>query len=177
MTEVKKVRECMVPLSNYPMVYETDCLRDATAVLKKYLDQGKEHRSLLVFSKSKKVGGEERLVGVLTIRDILQSIKKKTLSFSGTEAFSFSWAFFYNKDPLKDTLVTRVSDALRPLKESFIQADQDVNYALDQMIKFNVNMLAVFDGKKAVGIIRAVDLMKYIVEKMHFDNCDCETCQ
>lgn len=173
---VPKISEKMIPLSNYPTVYDTDCLKDATNILRKYLAEGKEHRSLLVFSRAKKVEGKERLVGVLTIRDILAAIKKNTLSYSDSEVFSFSWAFFYNKDPLKDVLVTQVGEALRPFKETAIQANHDVNDALDMMIKKNVNMLPVFEGKEAVGIIRAVDLMRYVVDKIPLDDGGCGEC-
>ncbi len=164
----KKVRELMVPLSNYPKVYDTDCLKDATRALRDYLAQGKEHRSLLVFSKSKKVGGEEQLVGILTIRDILKAIKTNALRNQDREPFVFSWEFLYGRESGKE-LVTQVQNALRPLKEAFVQADEDINEALDIMVERNLNMLAVFDGKKAVGIIRAVDLMGYIVNMLHCD--------
>lgn len=166
----KKVRELMVPLSNYPKIYDTDCLKDATRALRDYLAQGKEHRSLLVFSKSKKVSGEERLVGILTIRDILKTIKTNALRNQDRDTFIFSWEFLYKKESSKE-LVTQVSNALRPLKDAFVQAEQDINEALDLMVERNLNMLAVFEGKKAVGIIRAVDLMSHIVDMVHCDEC------
>lgn len=170
MLATKKVKELMIPLSNYPTVYDTDCLKDATRILSAYLAQGKEHRSLLVFSKSKKVGGQERLVGVLTVRDILSAIKTNAIRGKGRDTFSFSWESIYGKKP-EDELITKVGNCLRPLRDAFVQADQDVNEALDQMITKNLNMLAVFEGKKAVGIIRAIDSMKYITDMIHCNDC------
>ncbi|SHI69550.1 CBS domain-containing protein [Desulfofundulus thermosubterraneus] len=162
MPETKKVGEIMVPLSEYPVVYETDTLKDAIKVLRNYRAAGHEHRSLLVFSKTKKVGDEERLVGILTTRDILNAIKKNRMLYDNTELFTMSWAFFYRREPLNELTVTRVGQAIRPLVDAYVQADDTVTRAIELMMTKNVNILPVFEGKKAVGIIRAIDLLDYI---------------
>ncbi|RKO65559.1 CBS domain-containing protein [Desulfofundulus salinus] len=162
MSETRKVRELMVPLSEYPVVYETDTLKDAIKVLRNYRAAGHEHRSLLVFSKTRKVGDEEQLVGILTTRDILNAIKKNRMLYDNTELFTMSWAFFYRKEPLNELTVTRVGQAIRPLVDAYVQADDIVTRAIELMLTKNVNILPVFEGKKAVGIIRAIDLLDYI---------------
>jgi CBS domain-containing protein len=166
MPGTKKVKELMVPLSEYPVVYDTDSLNEAILVLKKYMAGGKGHRSLLVFSKSKKVGGEEQLVGILTVRDILNAIKANTLSYNGAELFEISWSRFYHRDPLKKPFITKVGDVIRPLVQAFVQSNQDVTDAIRLMMTKNVNLLPVFEGKKAVGVIRAIDLLDYIGEML-----------
>ncbi|MGB9803551.1 cyclic nucleotide-binding/CBS domain-containing protein [Desulfofundulus sp.] len=162
MPETKKVRELMVPLSEYPVVYETDTLKEAIRVLRDYRAAGHEHRSLLVFSREKKVGNEERLVGILTTRDILNAIKKNRMLYDNTELFTMSWAFFYRREPLSELTVTRVGQAIRPLVDAYLQADDTVTRAVELMMTKNVNLLPVFEGKKAVGIIRAIDILDYI---------------
>ncbi|OAT85893.1 CBS domain-containing protein [Desulfotomaculum copahuensis] len=159
----KKVGELMVSLAEYPFVYDTDSLKDAVRVLKEYLNEGKSHRSLLVFSKTKKVAGEKELVGILTVRDILNTIKKNRKCPGEADIF-MSWALFYHKDVLEECLVTTVGRAVRPLVKAFVQADDSVTKAVELMMNNNVNLLPVFENKKAVGVIRALDILDYIGE-------------
>jgi CBS domain-containing protein len=166
MPESKKVRELMVPLSDYPMVYDTDSLQGAIKTLKGYLAEGKEHRSLVVFSNSKKVAGEEELVGILTVRDILNAIKRNKMCNDNTELYALSWANFYHWDPVKECIVTDVGKVVRPLVKAFVYADDQVTRAIELMMTKNVNVLPVFEGKKAVGVLRGLDLLDYIGEIM-----------
>lgn len=160
----KKVKELMVPIEEYPVIYDTDSLKDAIQELKKYLAKEKGHRSLLVFKKTNEINNKDHLVGVLTIRDILNSIKQNTLSYDRTELFKVSWTRFYHADPMKKISTNQVRDVIRPLVQAFIHVDQDVADAIRLMLTKNVNLLPVFEGNKAVGIIRAIDLLDYIGE-------------
>ena len=166
MASTKPVRDLMVPISDYPLVYDTDSLKEAIVTLKNYMVGCKEYRSLLVFSKTKKIGGEPELVGILTIRDILNAIKRITLSYSGDELYVISWAWFYQKKSLKDTVTINVHNALRPLVYAFVQADQDVTVAIRKMMTKNVNILPVFEGHKPVGILRTLDILDYISDML-----------
>ncbi len=165
MPETKKVGELMVPLREYPVVYDSDTLKDAIKVLRNYRAAGHEHRSLLVFSKTK-VDNEEQLVGILTTRDILKAIKTNRLLYDNTELFNMSWAFFYRKDPLNELTVTKVGQAIRPLVDACVQAGDTVVRAIELMMTKNVNLLPVFEGRKAVGVIRAIDLLDYIADML-----------
>lgn len=166
MPESKKVRELMVPLSDYPVVYDTDSLQVAIKTLKGYLADGKEHRSLVVLSRSKKVAGEEELVGILTVRDILNAIKRNKMCYDNTELYALSWAYFYHRDPVKECTVTDVGKVVRPLVKAFVHVDDQVTRAIELMMTKNVNVLPVFEGKKAVGVLRALDLLDYIGEML-----------
>lgn len=164
MTDTKKVREVMVPIAGYPMIYDEDTLKDAIITLKKYLDQGKEHRSLVVFSKNRKVDGEEELIGILTIRDILNAIKKNRTGYDSNEMFSMSmasmgWAYL---GPVGKYMNVKVGKIIRPLVRVFIQSNENVAKAIELMMNNNVNILPVFERKKAIGIIRALDILDYI---------------
>jgi len=59
-----------------------------------------------------------------------------------------------------------VGKVVRPLVKAFIQADDDVTRAIELMMTKNVNVLPVFEGKKAVGVLRALDLLDYIGEML-----------
>lgn len=160
----KKVKELMSPISEYPVVHDTDTLKHAISVLKEHLNRGKGYRSLMVFSSTKKVGNEPELVGILTIRDILNAIKKKTMAYSNEELFSMSWQKFYEPKPLRSSVEIRVGSVIRPLVPAFLQVDDDVSVATRLMMTKNVNILPVFDGHRAVGVIRAIELLDYIGE-------------
>lgn len=161
MPETKKVKELMVPISEYPVVYNTDTLKDAIKVLKTYHVDSKEHRSMLVL---KREGTEEKLAGILTVRDILNTIKGKTMSYDKDELFSMSWSRFYGKSSLGTSVTTKVEDAIRPLVTEFVQTEQDVSDAIRIMMTKGINILPVFEGEKPVGIIRAIDILGYIGE-------------
>ncbi|MCL6635171.1 MAG: CBS domain-containing protein [Peptococcaceae bacterium] len=157
----------MVPISEYPVVYDTDNLRDAIIKLKDYrIETGKEHRSLLVFSKTEKVGGEEKLVGILTIRDILKALKRNMECRISVETFTMSWPFFYKKDLLSECVVSKTGDVLRPLIDAFIQAGEPLTRAIEIMVMKGVNILPVFEGNKAVGVVRALDLLDNIADML-----------
>jgi len=160
-----KVKQFMVPISEYPIVYDTDSLRDAIKILKDYrIEQGKEHRSLLVFSKTQKVDGEEELIGILTIRDILKAIKINIQCCEDAESFTMSWPLFYKKDLLNECVINKVGDVIRPLVQAFIESNETLTQAIELMMTKNVNILPVFEGKKAVGVIRALDLLDNIAD-------------
>lgn len=166
MPETKKVKELMVSLAGYPVIHDDGTVRDAIKVLKNYLAEGKEHRSILVFSKNKKVQGEEELVGILTVRDIFNAIKRNKSCYDNTELFAMSWAYFYRKDPLNECIITKVGQITRPLVKAFLQSDEDVTKAIELMMTKNINLVPVFEGKKAVGIVRAIDILDYIAEML-----------
>lgn len=164
MPETTKVKKVMVPITEYPVVYDEDTLKDAIMSLKKYLDEGKEHRSLLVFSITRKVNGEEELIGILTIRDILNAIKKNRKGYDNNELVSMSmasmgWAYL---GPLGQYTNVKVGKVIRPLVSVFIQSDENVSKAIELMMNNSVNILPVFEGKKAMGIIRALDILASI---------------
>lgn len=170
MVMMKKVEELMVPISEYPVIYGDDSLNDAIIMLKNNLAKDKGHRSLMVFSKVQKVGGEEKLVGILTVGDILRTLKKMTRSFGDEEMLDIAMSFnAYDKDMrikqekiLREGFSVKVKDNMRPMVSAFIQSDQDISEAILMMLTNNVHVIPVFTGKKAVGILRAIDILDYV---------------
>lgn len=166
MPETKKVKELMVPVSVYLKAYDTDSLKDCIQALKRRLAEGKEYRSILIFSSTKKINNEEELVGILTIRDILNAIKKKTMSYDVDELYTMSWALFFRSEPLRKVAANKAGEAIRPLVNAYLQSDEDVTRAVRLMMTKNVNILPVFENNKLVGIIRALDILDYIGEML-----------
>ncbi|EHQ89852.1 CBS domain-containing protein [Desulfosporosinus youngiae] len=163
--ETKKVKDLMVPVSDssdYPIVYNTDTLRDAIKVLKKSTGESKIHRSMIVL---KREGTEEKLAGILTVRDILNAIKVKTINADDNdEKFPVKWGNFYRKSTLGYSVSTKVSDAIRPLVTEFVHSEQNATDAIRIMMTKKINILPVFEGGKPIGIIRAIDILYYIEE-------------
>jgi len=158
MPGTKKVKELMVPVSEYPVVYNTDTLKDAIKVLKTYLGEHKEHRSMVVLSRE---GTEEKLAGILNVRDILFAIKAKTMCNDDDGDYTMSWSRLYNVGSLC-TIITTVGEAISPLVIEFVQSEQDVSDAIRILMTNKINILPVFEGEKLVGIIRAIDILDYI---------------
>jgi CBS domain-containing protein len=159
MPGTKKVNELMVPISAYPLIYNTDSLKDAIKVLENYLSENKEHRSMVVLRRE---GRSEKLEGILTVRDILNTIKMNTINYDNDEVFKMSWSRFYDLNSLFCSCATKVADVIRPLVTDFIQSEQDVSDAIRIMMTKNINILPVFEGEKTVGLIRAIDILDYI---------------
>lgn len=162
----RTVKELMVPIHEYPVIYDDDTIKEGIKSLKKYLDEGKEYRSLLVFSRTKKVSGEEELVGILTVRDILNALKSNRAGFDNNDLFNLSmasigWAYL---DPVGKHINVKVGKIVRPLVKAFIQSNESVTSAVESMMGNNVNILPVYKGKKAVGIIRALDVLDCLGE-------------
>ena len=86
------------------------------------------------------------------------------MSYDGEELFTMSWARFYHKSSLGNSVSTKVEEAIRPLVTEFVQTEQDVSDAIRIMMTKNINILPVFEGEKPVGIIRAIDILDYIGE-------------
>lgn len=166
MPENKKAKELMVPISEYPVVYDTDSIKDAIMVLKEHFVNGTGHRSLLVLSKTKKINNEDELVGIVTIRDILHAIKRKIMAYDIDELYSMSWALFFRHEYLRETTAEKTGDIIKPLVHAYIQTGEDVSVAIRKMMTKNVNILPVFEGNKVVGILRAVDILDYIAEML-----------
>lgn len=170
MDTAKKVSDMMIPISEYPVIYGSDSLNDAIIMLKNNFAKEKGHRSLLVFCKVQKVQGEERLIGILTVGDILRTLKKITKSYGIDEMMDIAMSFnAYDKDArikqekiMSEGFSTKVKDSMRPMVDAFIQSNQEISDAIVLMMTNNVYVIPVFEGKKAVGVLRAIDILDYI---------------
>ena len=172
MIGISKANEIMIPISDYPVIYGSDTMHKAIMQLYTYHAKNQRHRSLLVFSKNQKINGEELLIGVLTVGDILRAMKKITMSYNVDELMELAMSFkAYDKDVrneqeriMRDGFSAKVSDSIRPLVHAFVQSGDDITKAVNLMMIHNVHVLPVFEAQRAVGILRAMDIMDYVVD-------------
>jgi CBS domain-containing protein len=159
---VTKVRDLMIPLSNYAVVNVNDPLRDAALCLRKVYCEAQTgtcteagHRSALVLNANKE------LVGILDFKSILRVFipeiaggltdKLKALGVSIT----FAEADAVDLDEANMSLRARViKNAQVPVKEVMlkvrgtIDADADVLEALKMIYQKKITVLPVLEGEK-----------------------------
>jgi CBS domain-containing protein len=172
MDVVKRIREIMIPVDDYPSVRDNATLRDAIAVmegsqlevdLKKSLP-----RVILVFD------GIDVLVGYVRRRDIMRGLEPNFLS---TQPLDYRLKMFdVSIDPnlaelsydrvvegIRSQAERPVSDVMRPL-EAIVNADDHVMKAVYEMVSLNVSLLPVLHEGNLVGVIRSVDVFRELAD-------------
>lgn len=169
---VTKVRDLMIPLSDYAVVNLNDPLKEAALSLRRVYCEAQTgscteagHRSALVLNDN----GE--LVGILDFKSILRVFipeiaggltgKLKALGVS----IAFAEADAVDLDEANLSLRARViKNAEAPVKEVMlkvrgtISGDADVLEALKTIYRNKITVLPVLDGEKLIGIVRDSDL-------------------
>ncbi len=174
----KKVRDIMVPLSDYAVTNVKSSLKEAALSLRKQYCQVEEgrcteagHRSVLVLDDS------GALVGVLDFRSVLRvlipeiagglTVRLESLGVSA--AFAEAGAFeldesrldFYGR--VRKNAETRVSEVMLKVRGT-IDAEADLMEALRLIYQNKVHMLPVFDAGKLVGVVRDSDLFLVVAD-------------
>lgn len=167
---VKRVREMMIPLKDYPWVRIDDTLKYAVRVIEEaHLEVGSRTslpRVLLVFDH------DDELVGIVRRRDIMRGLEPNFLVNQPLEArVKF---FEVEVDPhllelsedldiervlkgLRDQGKRPVGDVLRPLSTSLDPEDQ-IMKALYEMVSLNESLVPVVEDDQIIGVIRSVDV-------------------
>lgn len=169
MEGVKRIREIMIPVEDYPWVRDNATLRDAVAVilgapelevdLKRSLP-----RVILVFD------GIDVLVGYIRRRDIMRGLEP---SFLVSQPLDYRHKpFDVSVDPnlseltfdrvvsgIKSQAGRLVSEVMQPL-EATIDADDHVMKAVYEMVSLNVSLIPVLDKGELVGVVRSVDVFR-----------------
>lgn len=174
----KKVRDLLVPLSEYANTTADSTLREAVPTLRKLYCQVEEgkctnagHRNILVLDRA----GE--LVGILSFRSILKVLIPEVAGglTARLEALGVSIAFAQADSPQLDearasfrarvirNADTNVKDVMLKVKGT-ISADADLMDALKLMYQNKITVLPVHDGKKLVGVVRESDLFLSVAE-------------
>ncbi len=98
------------------------------------------------------------LVGILTIRSMLDAIKvKATVSAALTR--------FFSRDVVEDNaMLINVSEIMRPVFSNCVDVNDNTAEAAQVMLTGKVNIIPVMEGDKAAGIIRSIDLFNIIGE-------------
>lgn len=144
-------KDIMIPIEEYATVNAEDSLKDAIKVLRNSLPLG--HRSLAVLDN------KGNLVGFLTIRTILNALEAHAFKHSDY-AWSMSWSRFFLASSMERTARIKVREVMRPVIEVFVNENTSLQDVAQTILKNRVNHIPVLNKElKAVGIVRAVDLL------------------
>lgn len=153
--EKKKVKDLVIPLTDYPHIPYWGTLREAIAQLNVSYETG--HHTVLVFDEAYK------LVGMLLEKDMLQGLEPKFAQHY-ENGVPILW-----DEILKSGAEERLG---RPIKEfmskvkSTIDAEDKVLKASHIMLHDNVFLLPVMEGDKLVGAVRMGDVLHEITNAL-----------
>ncbi|MFZ5634647.1 MAG: cyclic nucleotide-binding/CBS domain-containing protein [Bacillota bacterium] len=153
MYENKKVRDIMVPISEYPVIYEDTPVAEAVGIMRESFHQ--KDGTWYGFQSVLVVNRRQRLVGILTLRGFLKALKIQAVLdhiLTGDPVGLFFLPRFY------DSLEIKTRDIMRPLNLITVQADSDIFEAIAVMVKGKINSLPVMSGTELVGVVRTIDL-------------------
>jgi predicted transcriptional regulator len=149
--ETKKVKELIIPLTDYPHMPYWGTLREAIAQLNVAFETG--HHTVLVFDEAYK------LVGMLLEKDILKGLEPRF-----AEHYEEGVPIFWD-DLLKSGAAKQLD---RPIKEfmskatATIDADDNPLKASHIMVHGNLYLLPVLEGDKLIGVVRMGDVLHEI---------------
>jgi CBS domain-containing protein len=174
----KKVRDLLVPLSEYAVTSPDKTLRAAVPSLRKLYCQVEDgrcteagHRNILVIDEA------GRLVGILDFKNILKALIPEVAGglMARFEAVEVSVAFAQADSPELDE--TRLGFRARVLKNSetlvrdvmlrirgTIDANADLMEALKLMFKNKITVIPVYDGDRIIGVLRESDLFLTVAD-------------
>ena len=175
-----RVKELMVPLSEYATVAVGSTLFDAVLALEKAqaeFDHTRyKHRGVIILDK------DERVVGKLDQLDVLSALEPKNGNLheiNELSQFGFSPDFVHKLRkqrrlkvaPLKDLCSKasklKVEDFMRTLSEGdFIEEDAYLDVAVMQLVTVRHISLLVTRNKEIVGILRMSDAFAAVYHNM-----------
>lgn len=176
--KTKRIKDLMVPLSEYATVPDDATLTDAVLALKESqenYDQGKyRHRSILVYDKDKNVVGKISMISVLRG---LEPKYEEMLSDNGPMHVGFTRNLqktMVEQFQLWEAPLTRVCEKAAavnveafmttPLPGEFIEADATLDEAIHQLVIGSHQSLLVKEDDKVVGILRLTDVFDVVAE-------------
>lgn len=169
----KKLREIMIPISEYATIGEDDPLSDAVLKLcKVYCDAetGKcteaGHRTCLVLDQ------HQDLVGILDTKTILKTLIPEISSSLSDKLASLEISVALregnttNREEITATLAervllhgkTRVGDMMLKVRGKGLQAEDYLVQGLKTMHKLKVTVMPIYEGDTLVGVLRDSDL-------------------
>jgi len=149
--ERKRVKDLVVPLSDYPHLPYWGTLKEAIMQLRVAYETG--HHTVLVFDESYK------LVGMLFESDILKGIEPK-FARHYEEGVPILWDELLASG-LEKQLQGPIKDYMSEVKTR-IDVEDKILKASHIMVHDNVYLLPVMDGEKLIGVIRMGDLFQEI---------------
>ena len=176
--KTRKVKDLMVPLSEYATVPEGATLSDTVAALKKSqaeFDQNRyRHRAVLVYDKNNDI------IGKISMLSLLRGLEPKyedMLSDKSHRHFGFTRNFQKTmieqlqlwEAPLdhiceKATQIKVNALMTRPGEGEFIEIDATLDEAIHQFILNRHQSLLVTEEQKVVGTLRLTDVFEVVTD-------------
>ncbi|MEA1968328.1 MAG: CBS domain-containing protein [Thermodesulfobacteriota bacterium] len=181
--KARKVKEIMIPLSEYATVSEEATLYDAVKSLynaqNNFEKEQYRHRAILVYDKN------NRITGKISAIDIVRAIEPKYRQFEqsdqnrdiGLSRFGLSSAFLNSLvkqydlwDEKIEKLIAKaekqkVRDIMyTPYEGEFVQEDSSLAEAIHQLLIGHHQSLLVLQKNQITGILRLTDIFKNICD-------------
>lgn len=161
-----KVRDVLVPLSEYPNIREGATVRDAFALLRQGNVAGRRFRHILV------LGARDQLVGVVGMRDLLKAVFPDYLRATLPGRFEGSLPFYPALSVLWDDTFGAdcVLQAAKPIGphvapvHTTVAPDDPLTKAAYLMVVADQSMLPVVEEGNLIGVIRVIDVFNHAVE-------------
>ena len=161
MSDVKKVKELMIPLEDYPHIPYWFTIRQAMAIVREAavkFEGSFEPRALLVFDE------KYQLMGMLTLRDIIKGLEPRFLHETALIKSDPSLAVLMGDlfgPGMREASQKPVSDVMSPIRIK-VDGDDPIAKAVFLMIKEDVGLMPVIQAGRVAGMIRLSDLFTEI---------------
>ena len=166
MEVMRRVKEVMIPVEQYPSVRDNATLREAIAKIEEAQLEVERRKSLprvlLVFDEI------NVLVGTVRRRDVMRGLEPKYLLSKPLEYKKK--LFDIDVDPnlaelsydrvvrgIREQANRPVSDVMLPIA-AILDAEDHVMKAVQAMVALDVNLIPVLQEGKLVGVVRSVDV-------------------
>ena len=182
-----RVKDLMVPLSEYATVPETASLLEAVDALRKaqaaFVQSRYQHRAILVFD------GNKRFVGKLSQHDVIEALEPNykrmrndvqngsmhRLGFSDSYVKSTLEQYHLWEQALENLcekgVHLKVKDIMyAPDKGEFVNESSTMDEAIHRLIIGRHHSLLVTadrDARKIVGVLRLVDVFEFVSDAMY----------
>ncbi|MFH1490862.1 MAG: CBS domain-containing protein [Pseudomonadota bacterium] len=175
-----KVKEFMVPLSEYATVSEEATLEQAVKALKKTqkeFDQNRyRHRAILVYDENRQI------VSKLSQHDVIKALEpqyRKIKDLEALDRFGFDPVLVESMleqyhlwdNPIEQLCKNAANQKVKeimysPKQGEYISEDATMSAAIHQLVAGRHHSLLVMGEDEIVGILRLTDVFALVTEKM-----------
>jgi CBS-domain-containing membrane protein len=153
----KTAQDFMIPLEDYPHIPYWFSLRQAMAIVREASEKfggGFEPRAVLVFDE------QYRLMGILTLRDIIIGLEPKFLQETGLIKMDPNLTILTGDlfgPGLKEASQKPVGEVMSAIQVTVNAADP-ITKPLYVMVQENLGLVPVMQGGKVAGMLRLSDI-------------------
>jgi CBS-domain-containing membrane protein len=161
MPHEKKVKDLMIPLTDYPHIPYWFTIKQAVAIIKKAslgLEGKLEPNTLLVFDE------KYQLMGSLTMEDLIRGIENKFARTNGYLSKEWDTPVFFEglfSEGVKEEARKPVSEIMSPAQE-MVASEDSIIKAIYLMIEKGLTLLPVIDQGAVQGVVRLNEIFNEI---------------